>query len=264
MSFAEDPYEQEWQPPQASLPAGLRGAALEENLEALYANGRENWLDITFLTAGARAAGSVCRLEWNKQGQGTGFLVAPDLILTNYHVINPPGYTGELETRLRSCAVRFGAASTADGGVSAGNKLVKLHKEALVQSSAIAQLDYALLRLREPVEDGSLIVKASLSDEAIYEEQYANIIQHPLGGAMKVALRQNQVVKLLPSRVYYMSDTLEGSSGSPVFDDEWRVIALHRAAGLRDENGQVLLKANVGVPILDILAEIEPYLPGGV
>jgi endonuclease G len=264
MSFAEDPYQREWQPPQASLPVGLRSTVLKENLESLYANGRENWLDINFLIAGAEAARSVCRLEWRKRGEGTGFLVAPDLILTNYHVIQPPTYKGELETRLRTCEVRFGAVSTPEGGVSAGNKVVKLHKNALVHPSGVEQLDYALLRLKDPVDDGFRIIKATLSDEPIYQEQYANIIQHPGGGAMKVALRYNQVVKSLPGRVYYLSDTLRGSSGSPVFDDEWQVIALHRAAGLKDDTGQVLLEANEGVPILDILAEIKPYLLGGM
>jgi V8-like Glu-specific endopeptidase len=259
----DDNYQREWQL-SPSLPAELRSEALKEKLEALYANGRENWLDVSFLIAGARAAQSVCRLEWNKRGHGTGFLIAPDLILTNYHVIQPPTYQGDLGLRLRTCEVRFGAFSTPEGGVSAGNKVAKLHRDALVASSDVNQLDYALLRLREPVEDGSRIVRATLSDEQIYQEQYANIIQHPLGGAMKVALRYNQVVKLMPERVYYLSDTIEGSSGSPVFDDEWQVIALHRAAGLKDEKGQLLLEANEGIPILDITSEIKPYLLGGI
>lgn len=80
---------------------------------------------------------------------------------------------------------------------------------------------------------------------------------------MKVALRYNQVVKLMPQRVYYLSDTLDGSSGSPVFDDEWQVIALHRATGLQDEQGETIVEANEGVPILDILTEIKPHLTGG-
>ena len=249
--------------PAVAMPISLRREAVREKLEALYANGRENWLDVGFLSGGARAAQAVCRLEWQKQGQGTGFLVAPDLILTNYHVLYPPEYTGTVTTRLRACEVRFGAYRLPDGGISAGNRVTKLHPEALVAASETDQLDYALLRLREPVEDGARIVSALFSEDEIYEEQYANIIQHPLGKEMKVALRHNQVVALRPQRVYYLSDTLNGSSGAPVFDDEWRVIALHRAAGLRDEQGQVIVEANEGVPILDILREIRPHLTGG-
>ncbi|MFN2134869.1 MAG: trypsin-like peptidase domain-containing protein [Candidatus Promineifilaceae bacterium] len=262
-TFVDDSYELPWQPPRGSLPAGLRRAALQENLEALHYNGRKNWLDVEFLEAGARAARSVCRLEWGMKGEGSGFLVAPDLILTNYHVIEiPPGVVqaGGLPGRLKNCTVRFGAAKTE----SAGKRVVKLHQDALVKSSEPGQLDYALLRLKEPVEDDERIVSATLSGEEISEEQYANIIQHPLGDTMKVALRYNQVVKLAPGRVYYLSDTLKGSSGSPVFDDAWRVIALHRAGGLKDDEGQVILEANEGVPMLDILEEIQPYLTGGV
>jgi V8-like Glu-specific endopeptidase len=130
----------------------------------------------------------------------------------------------------------------------------------LKASSEPDQLDYALLKLREPVVDDYRILKASLSDEPIYKDQYANIIQHPLGGPMKVALRYNQIVEVMGERVYYLSDTLEGSSGSPVFDDEWRVIALHRAGGLQDQSGRVLLEANEGVPIAVILNQIIAYL----
>lgn len=262
-TFEDDQYTSEWQLPPAYLPSDLSPMALKGNLEALYANGQENWLDVGFLMAGAQAARSVCRFEHRKRGEGTGFLIAPDLVLTNYHVIHPPTFTGDVQKRLKQCELRFGAVSTPGGGVSAGTRVVKLHAQAVVRSSGYDQLDYALLRLREPVEDNDRIVKAVLSDEEIYEKQYANIIQHPLGGPMKVSLRYNQVVKLTPQRVYYLSDTLIGSSGSPVFDDEWRVIALHRGAGLRDSAGKVLLEANWGIPIRDILEEIRSDLPGG-
>ena len=215
---------------------------------------------MNFLENGARAARAVCRLEWSKRGEGTGFLVAPDLILTSYHVLKPPEYGGDLERRIRGCEVRFGAVRTPEGGVSAGDRVAKLHHNALKASSEPDQLDYALLKLREPVVDDYRILKASLSDEPIYKDQYANIIQHPLGGPMKVALRYNQIVEVMGERVYYLSDTLEGSSGSPVFDDEWRVIALHRAGGLQDQSGRVLLEANEGIPIAVILNRIIAYL----
>ncbi|PIE80605.1 MAG: hypothetical protein CSA11_07615 [Chloroflexi bacterium] len=251
--------------PQLAIPGSLPAAWQRDvtgQLEALYANGKKNWVDIDFLVAGARAAQSVCRLEWQGQGVGTGFLVAPDLILTNYHVIMPQNYTGALETRLRTCQIRFGATAVPGGGVSAGVKVSKLHQDSVVAFSEIDNLDFALLRLKEPVEDKIRISRAVLSKEAIYLEQYANIIQHPLGGAMKVTLRSNQIVKLLPHRIYYLSDTQQGSSGAPVFDDDWQVIALHRAAGLQDATGKVVLEANEGVPILDIVREIEQFLGG--
>jgi V8-like Glu-specific endopeptidase len=32
-------------------------------------------------------------------------------------------------------------------------------------------------------------------------------------------------------RVQYLTDTLPGSSGSPVFDTKWNIIALHHSGG---------------------------------
>jgi len=68
----------------ANLPGTLKAHDLERKLEALHFNGRENWIDIDFFMNGANAACSVCRLEWGKQGQGSGFLITPDLIIPNY------------------------------------------------------------------------------------------------------------------------------------------------------------------------------------
>ncbi len=258
----ENEYQIERTLPTPTLPIQLPPKALKRKLEALYHNGRENWLDVRFLENGARAARSVCRLEWRNRGQGTGFLVADDLLLTNYHVLIPPDDADpenpDIDALLPQYKVRFGAVTTASGGVSPGHRVVKIKE--IVSSSPLDKLDYVLLRLRKPVTDGNRILRASCADYPVYEEQCANIIQHPLGGAMKVALRNNQVVAIRPHRIYYLSDTQEGSSGSPVFDDDWQVIALHRAGGLQDETGRTILEANEGVPILDILEEINPYL----
>jgi endonuclease G len=57
------------------------------------------------------------------------------------------------------------------------------------------------------------------------------IIQHPNGGLKQIALTANQVVGLWEHRLHYTTDTMPGSSGAPVFNDLWQVIAIHHAGG---------------------------------
>ena len=64
-----------------------------------------------------------------------------------------------------------------------------------------------------------------------------NIIQHPGGGPKQIALSHNVVVSVDDQRVRYLTDTDYGSSGSPVFDEQWRVVALHHSWGTEREPG---------------------------
>jgi V8-like Glu-specific endopeptidase len=57
------------------------------------------------------------------------------------------------------------------------------------------------------------------------------IIQHPSGGPKQIALNENRVTNIYRHYLQYTTDTLPGSSGSPVFNDDWKVVALHHAGG---------------------------------
>lgn len=239
----------------ASLPSNIRTTNLQERLESLY-NRRRYLLDVNFLSHGAKAANSVCRIDFDKRGEGTGFLVAPDLILTNYHVMIPRGYKGNPDSRARRCEIKFGVIEE----VSAG-RCFKLHeKEWLVAQSKPEDLDFMLLRLNQPVTGDDQISQLSLEPNSVQLDEFVNIIQHPNGRSMEVSLRFNQVVAVEDKRIYYLADTEEGSSGSPVFDDSWRLIALHHSGGELDETGNIVIAANVGVPIDAIRKQIAFYL----
>ena len=109
----------------------------------------------------------VCRMEVPVAGGtsfGTGFLVGPDLVLTNHHVID--GVTDPA-----AIVVRFDYKARAGGGTISPGVEVHLAAEWLVDSSPHSpvdleglpkqgvpdpeQLDYALLRLADPVGDAA-------------------------------------------------------------------------------------------------------------
>ena len=54
-----------------------------------------------------------------------------------------------------------------------------------------------------------------------------NIIQHPNGLPKTIAIRNNLLTARSDTRLLYETDTDFGSSGAPVFNDQWDVVALH-------------------------------------
>lgn len=248
----------------------------------LIVNSEDNFLDIDMLAGAMYSAQAVGRIERpSGRALGTGFLVGPDLVLTNFHVFKS-------KDMLSSAVIRFDYQATADGATTPGRAYEFMPD--LYVSSPDKELDFALVRVKgEPLgerkmgpEDEGLSYQELLrrgrhrgylllAPRAIVERERVNIIQHPNGNPQKVVLTQNYVLAdMMPTRVHYLADTLPGSSGSPVFSRHWEVIALHHSGGahppIQASNSlQQLLKGvykfNEGIPMRAILPKIERYLP---
>src|SRR5262249_38305730 len=99
-----------------------------------------------------------------------------------------------------------------------------------------------------------------LAPAAIQKEDRVNIIQHPGGGYKQISFFSNVVVYVGGGRVQYLTDTLPGSSGSPVFDRYWNVVALHRSGGWLIEPGtdaKETFYRNEGILIDVVIAGLE-------
>lgn len=225
-------------PPGAVTGRGLPRLAPEQfgapelALERLL--GRNDLLDIGFLEAGYRAARSVGRVRVRgADGHvGTGFLVSPSVLLTNNHVLT----TVEVARR---GVLELNYQAGIDGSAQAP-VLFELAPDTFF--AADAGLDYAMVAVKNSgrlAEFGWLRLIAA-EGKAILGE-LVNIVQHPNGEPKQLALRENRLVDLLPDFVHYETDTAPGSSGSPVFNDQWEVVALHHSGvPKKDEAGRWL------------------------
>jgi endonuclease G len=82
--------------------------------------------------------------------------------------------------------------------------------------------------------------------------EWVSIIQHPSGQPKQIAIRDSQILALSPEDVqgidldtfiHYSTDSEPGSSGAPVFNDQWQVLALHhKAVPDYDAEGQRLAR----------------------
>jgi V8-like Glu-specific endopeptidase len=198
--------------------------------------GQSQLMSSFFLALGAERARAVGRIVTQARvGVGTGFLISPRLLMTNNHVL-------EEERVAALCRVEFDYVRRFDGDIGTTQTFSLLPGEFFLTSLSRdgLNLDYTLVAV-EPVnqrgEDlarrGSISLAAGTSGDLTVMEM-ANIIQHPGGDPQQVALRDNKVVDSLEHFIRYEADTLPGSSGSPVFNDQWQLAALHHS-GVPDE-----------------------------
>ncbi|WP_296710330.1 phospholipase D-like domain-containing protein [Rhodoblastus sp.] len=206
----------------------LAGASGAEVLERIMGN--NDLMGIAFLEQGMRLSRTVCRVWVDATAAGgaaafgTGFLVSPSLMLTNHHVLGDP------EVAARSLA-QFDYALHEDGSpYPAALFEVDVDRFHLADKA----LDFALVALKPNSREGRPLPEYGwnqlIADEGkAIEAQYSNIIQHPAAGYKQLALRENRIVDIFSDYLHYTADTLGGSSGSPVFNDRWEVIALHHS-----------------------------------
>ncbi|MFI8520839.1 trypsin-like peptidase domain-containing protein [Streptomyces sp. NPDC085481] len=238
---------------------------------------RDDTVPFEFLQGGFRAGAAVARisvppyesgapLQPAYPHAGTGWLIAPGLLVTNHHVVSArtrtPGTPRtvvadeDLQLQVRNSRSRFdyGADETETEEATAG---------ALVAWDET--LDYAVMRLaavqrERPVLRVATVPLASGAGEPVA----VNIIQHPGGRPKRVALRNNLVYQADERDVVYFTDTRGGSSGSPVFTDEWQVVALHRGTRRIEEvdfQGRATAFVNVGTQMSRILTHLRENRP---
>ncbi|HVG60135.1 MAG TPA: endonuclease [Hyalangium sp.] len=203
--------------------------------------GHSDLTSVCFLERGLKVSRTVGRVRIRDSrgrlgGYGTGFLVSPRLLLTNNHVLRSAAEAGNSQ-------VEFNYQSSVDG-TALPSVLFALDPGAFFLTDA--RLDYTLVAVKAQALDGQSL--SGFGFNRLIEAQgkvligeYVNIIQHPNGEPKQIALRENQVVDLLEDFCHYQTDTAPGSSGSPVFNDQWEVVALHHmGVPKRAEDGRIL------------------------
>ncbi|MBK7918080.1 MAG: trypsin-like peptidase domain-containing protein [Chloroflexi bacterium] len=63
------------------------------------------------------------------------------------------------------------------------------------------------------------------------------MIQHPGGHYKKISMQNNFVAFADARYLQYLTSTEPGSSGSPVFDNDFLVIGIHHSGGMLPEPG---------------------------
>lgn len=226
-------------------------------------NSEDNFLDLYLLNGALACAKTVCRIEGPINSPlGTGVLIGPDLLLTNHHVLPS-------EDALSDAVARFGYMVDATG-VAPKGKIVRIRSD-FYYSSPSEELDYALVRTHEdPLAELSANKShrgfVQLTAHSVRNNERVNIIQHPNGDPMKVVMTQNYVVDITAKRIQYVADTMDGSSGSPVFNRNWDMVALHHSGQpYPPESATEKLKkawkgtfrVNEGVPTRAILEDLK-------
>jgi V8-like Glu-specific endopeptidase len=204
------------------------------------------FLPISFLAVGLEVARSVVRVVC-AGGLGSGFLTRDNLLITNHHVI---GTAKEAE----QAKIQFNYQENPKGLALQVAEFKLEPNLGFATSATVGGDDWTAVRVKgSPNNEWGAL---ALEDATVTANDYVNIIQHPGGLPKQIALYHNVVTFVDATRVQYLTDTLPGSSGSPVFNSDWRVVALHHSGisfSKGGSNRKRILFRNEGIHVKAIL-----------
>jgi Trypsin-like peptidase domain len=202
--------------------------------------------------------------EKSRVMRGTGFLVAPSLVLTCDHVLK--GFPRPLPDQLPegSCielyfdflygepvenvspalphARKVGLASNWVA-VSSGHIVpdgIEGELDAATAERIAKALDFVLLRLDQPVglqplsrgggpRRGWVSLPPDAVPQALEHEDWIIIPQHPNGFPQRIDLGRFKANDQTGTRIRYLTNTANGSSGAPCFNQKFKLVGLHNA-----------------------------------
>ena len=194
----------------------------------------------------------VCAVETGN-GFGTGFLIGPQTVLTNYHVVEKV-IKGDVSPSV--VRVRFDFRRLRDGLTTIAGTAYELADEWLVHAEPYSaadqkaydpailpgdhELDYAVLRTRDPIgtqpstgagADTPGLGRPAGSPVRVRRGRVPDGRPAPVPrpDLVRRPRRRRPAAQPNGTRVHYRNNTMPGSSGSPVLDRDLDLVALHHA-----------------------------------
>ena len=234
-----------------------REAMAPKTLEALI--GADDSDPINFLGRGEVARRAVCRLTFGGQPVGTGFLVAPGVLITNNHVVGSAADAREI-------IAEFDFELDSDDQPRVPVVRFVLEPDRLFVTSGVDALDFTLVAVRDVSQSGNQrlsqygwIPLDPRIDKILIGEPII-LIQHPRGELKRVCLFAAELVDKLEKHLHYTTDTDHGSSGSCAFNRSWQLVALHHASTTAPDSstyrGRPVI-VNEGVRVSSIITALQ-------
>lgn len=236
----------------------LKNLAHERVCDAKTIAASPDYAQIRFLQQGQKVSWAVGRLV-NDEGSpgGTAFMISPTLLMTAGHALPDDTAAGEM-------FVQFDFEVDENGDLRDPTSFA-LAPELFFHANTAENFDYAVVALGDPAETDATrpegVCALPSTTRRHHIETFVNIIQHPFDLPKSVVVRENRVLCVPNSFLYYTADVDEGSSGAPVFNDQWQLVGLNRYGtnlGALELTEHCLFPDEVGegVPIMAIVADL--------
>lgn len=194
----------------------------------------------SYLARGAIALQSIARIDVRTASGattmwGTGFLIAPNVLITNNHVLASANIA-------KLSQAQFGyEIDLADAPLDPVSFTLDPDRLFLTDP----KLDFTVVAVNDVSTSGQNRLRTygylPLLDVPgkVLEGEWLTIAQHPRGERKQLCVRENKLIKRADDVLWYSTDTLPGSSGAPVFNNDWFVVALHHSGVAEEKDGKM-------------------------
>ncbi|MDZ8186521.1 MAG: trypsin-like peptidase domain-containing protein [Nostoc sp. ChiSLP02] len=140
---------------------------------------------------------------------GTGVLIRKSWLLTCNHIFS--------KSQAKTAWARF---NYIEGSHNLDSDVFELDLATLIRSS---QLDYAVARVKNVPQQQNVTASDALLDSG----QKIRLIHHPQGQHAVIS-ELGEIVQVGADYIDHNISTEDGSSGAPIFNCDWQLVAIHR------------------------------------